>query len=294
MKVATKNPDLLSGGKDFGMEFLTRSKSKKDSFSVLPGEHYHDHYEIFYLYSGERYYFIQNQSYYIKKGDLVIIDALDLHKTLDGDTEQYQRFLINFKKSFLPEHGEELLNCFSSGTNVMRLNESEQAFVEELLLKMFSEHNSRRFGREIYLKSLLSELLVFINRLPFEIYPKELFSYSPMHLKISEAAKYIQSHCGEILTLEDVAKKFYISPYYFCRKFKEVTGFNFSQYLNLTRIRQAQKLLLQTDLSVSEISGKTGFESQTHFGRIFKATTGLSPLQYKKKHLNPEFNAENI
>jgi YesN/AraC family two-component response regulator len=91
-----------------------------------------------------------------------------------------------------------------------------------------------------------------------------------MHHKISEIASYIHSHYQEPLTLNAVAKRFYISPSYLSRVFVKLTGFHFREYVQVVRIREAEKLLRETKLKVQTISERVGFDHIAHFNRIFK------------------------
>ena len=77
-------------------------------------------------------------------------------------------------------------------------------------------------------------------------------------------------------------KAFFISQYYLSRSFKQVTGFTFIEYLNSVRIREAQRLLRETEKQVIQIAHMVGFNNISHFGRIFKAITKYTPLQYRK------------
>ncbi|MNJ41043.1 Bifunctional transcriptional activator/DNA repair enzyme AdaA [compost metagenome] len=80
-----------------------------------------------------------------------------------------------------------------------------------------------------------------------------------------------------------LAEKFYVSPYYLSRFFKEATGFTFVEYVNSVRINEATKLLERSSLKVNLIAKKVGFGSVTHFGRVFKSVTGHAPLYYRKE-----------
>lgn len=85
------------------------------------------------------------------------------------------------------------------------------------------------------------------------------------------------------LTLKKTAQKFNMSSCYLSRLFKEGTGFTFIEYLNNVRIREAQSLLVSTDYKVMDICYKVGYNSISHFGRVFKEMTGYSPLQFRQR-----------
>jgi len=86
------------------------------------------------------------------------------------------------------------------------------------------------------------------------------------------------------LSLESISKIFFISPCYLSRIFKSSTGSTFIEYLNNIRIEEAQHLLLESNDKVTTIAEKIGFGSASHFGRVFKSITNLSPLAYRKLH----------
>jgi len=73
------------------------------------------------------------------------------------------------------------------------------------------------------------------------------------------------------------------STFYFCKLFKKATGLNFTEYLSQLRIEKAKNLLLNPNLRVSEIAYETGFQSLTHFNRVFKRIAGQSPTTYRKR-----------
>ncbi len=72
---------------------------------------------------------------------------------------------------------------------------------------------------------------------------------------------------------------------YFSKKFKQLTGFGFNEYLTQIRLRKSEILLLSPENSINEIADMCGFSSSNYFGDIFKKHTGLSPSQYRKKHM---------
>jgi YesN/AraC family two-component response regulator len=102
---------------------------------------------------------------------------------------------------------------------------------------------------------------------------------------ITKAKEYIQEHQTENLRLGHVAKACNTSTFYFCKMFKKITGINFTDYLSRVRIEKSKNLLLNPNLRVSEIAFEVGFQSLTHFNRVFKKILGQSPTEYRAQLL---------
>jgi len=102
---------------------------------------------------------------------------------------------------------------------------------------------------------------------------------------ITRAKEYIHEHQTEELSLGQVAKSVNTSTFYFCKMFKKVTGINFTDYLSRVRIEKSKNLLLNPNLRVSEIAFEVGFQSLTHFNRVFKKILGQSPTEYRAQLL---------
>jgi AraC-like DNA-binding protein/ligand-binding sensor protein len=98
---------------------------------------------------------------------------------------------------------------------------------------------------------------------------------------IARAKKYIEDHQSDDLSLGEVAKAVNTSVFYFCKLFKKITGVNFTDYLARVRVEKAKNLLLNPNLRVSEIAYEVGFQSLTHFNRVFKRIVGESPTQFR-------------
>jgi AraC-like DNA-binding protein/ligand-binding sensor protein len=98
---------------------------------------------------------------------------------------------------------------------------------------------------------------------------------------ITRAKAFIQEHQTESMRLGQIAKAVNTSPFYFCKIFKKATGLNFTDYVSRIRIERSKNLLLNPNLRVSEIAFEVGFQSLTHFNRVFKNTVGQSPTHYR-------------
>lgn len=100
---------------------------------------------------------------------------------------------------------------------------------------------------------------------------------------IIRAKEFITQHQAEDLSLGQVARAVNTSTFYFCKMFKKATGLNFTEYLSRIRIEKAKNLALNPNLRISEIAFEVGFQSLTHFNRVFKKIVGQSPTQYRSQ-----------
>jgi AraC-like DNA-binding protein/ligand-binding sensor protein len=98
---------------------------------------------------------------------------------------------------------------------------------------------------------------------------------------IVRAKQYIQEHQSEEITLSKVSSAVNTSSFYFCKMFRKVTGLNFTDYVSRVRVEKAKNLLLNPNARISEIAFEVGFQSLTHFNRIFKKIVGRSPTEYR-------------
>jgi AraC-like DNA-binding protein/ligand-binding sensor protein len=101
-------------------------------------------------------------------------------------------------------------------------------------------------------------------------------------LVIAHAKDFLENNYTQDLSLGVVARAVHTSTFYFCKLFKRVTGLNFTDYLSRLRIEKAKNLLLNPNLRVSEIAFEVGFQSLTHFNRVFKRIIGQSPTAYRR------------
>jgi AraC-like DNA-binding protein/ligand-binding sensor protein len=100
---------------------------------------------------------------------------------------------------------------------------------------------------------------------------------------LRKAERFIWDNYTRKISLKEIADVSGLSAPYFSTIFKEEMGENLSSYLNRLRVEKAGRLLLDTDLSLSEIAGDCGFEDQSWFSKIFKSYTGISPGKYRNQ-----------
>jgi len=103
---------------------------------------------------------------------------------------------------------------------------------------------------------------------------------SPM---VRRAKAYIAGHHADPIGLHELSKAMHVSIFYFCKIFKKATGMTFTDYLGRVRVEKAKNLLLNPHLRIGEIAYAVGFQSLTHFNRVFQELTGESPTTFRKK-----------
>jgi len=97
---------------------------------------------------------------------------------------------------------------------------------------------------------------------------------------IQEIVTYLSENYDKAINLIDIARLYAISPEHLSRKFKKTTGFGFSQYLTLVRVKQAEKLLSSAKIPVTEVASLCGFNDSNYFSTVFKKTAEISPIKY--------------
>lgn len=265
-------------------------KIKREEHYSMNINHFHSYYEIYYLLSGERYYFIGNRNNYVKKGGFVIVDSNQIHKTSDAGELGHERILLEIDAALLKDIDAFFSDlyfetCLFGRSGVVNLEIPEQSMVEDILYSIMYEMEKRETGYVGVVKAKLIELFTFIIR---KLDKKDIMTSNhadaPQNQKVQEIADYISAHYSEFLSLDSLSEKFYISKYYLCHVFKKYMSFTIDEYINTNRMMQAKKLLLESKNSITQIAEVTGYGSATNFGKIFKHYMGKAPLEYRKAY----------
>jgi len=142
-------------------------------------------------------------------------------------------------------------------------------------------YHSRTLAPQQYMAmvKLLEIFATHISALANEIVVQEDEAESPM---IRRARAYILANQADPIDLDKVAQAMHVSTFYFCKMFKKATGLTFTDYLSRVRVEKAKTLLLNPHLRISEIAYDVGFQSLTHFNRMFRKIVGESPTAYRE------------
>lgn len=114
---------------------------------------------------------------------------------------------------------------------------------------------------------------------------KKLRQYNGQNSKlVTEISRYIRNHISEAIKTSDIADYFKKSRGGITTEFKKQTGMNLSDFIKLKKIQEAQELLYETSKSLVMISDYLGFSSQSHFTKVFKEITGITPKEYRENN----------
>lgn len=127
------------------------------------------------------------------------------------------------------------------------------------------------------LKAVTGLLTVFADHLAMKSNALAVQSAHTELPIIAEAKRFIGAHCTEILSLDQVSSSVNLSRFYFCKQFRKATGLSFTEFVSRTRVEKAKQLLLNPNLRISEIAFAVGFQSISHFNRMFKRIVGHAP-----------------
>lgn len=137
--------------------------------------------------------------------------------------------------------------------------------------------NTKQYESMVKLLSIFAEHISLISN---QIVVYQQHDELPV---ITRAKEYIAENHEEDISLGQVAKAVNTSTFHFCKTFKKATGLHFTDYVSRVRTEKAKNLLLNPNLRISEIAYQVGFQSLTHFNRVFKKISGQSPTAYREQ-----------
>ena len=253
-------------------------------------KHFHDEYEIFYILEGERLFFFNNRNFVAGKGDLILIDSNLIHmtKSVSDDTSGHNRIILYVTSEKMQAIDKtypslQLVKFFHKHIGVFHLTPAQQDNFMKLYYFFKQECNKRQHAYQPAVELAVINYFITLTRdLDDSHIEQAPLPADEKYRHIYDIADFLSQNCEQQWTLEDIAQKFYLSKYYICRLFKDVTGYSVNEYINIHRVQKAQWYLTETDLSISEIAGRIGFGSMTHFEKVFKTYTEMTPLKYRK------------
>lgn len=244
---------------------------------------------VIYCTDGEINMNVGESVFHLDPGDLLLLPRETTYKPLDGGFCKY--YFFNFEATILPEtnelpshistvphaglvngHAYSSIGSYTSASRVEQYIKSASYRIKEIFEQADRLHPDKSFSDQLLLDNLLRELLIQIG---MNAAPK-------LNNKLAEILDYVHRSYSEKICLSALADRFFLSESYIARLFKKELGCKPSEYLNKIRVSVAKTLLLETNMSVTEISEKVGYSDVYYFSKVFKQIVETTPSTFKK------------
>lgn len=245
--------------------------------------HWHDYYEIEYVTAGSGKCIINDVEHPFKVGDLFFLTPSDFEEVILTPNENASFINISFDNNWI---SNSIYGSLSEGIVI-------PDYPSYLIERINNEYNNNDVHNAQYIQYLLNCVLIDIIRKSTDININA--SYSKYSEYVHKALKYVHAHFREQISQTDVADNIGLSRNYFCSKFHAEVGMNFKQFLTELRLKYSVSLLINSDLSITDVCMLSGFNDFSNYFHIFKKRYTLSPLQYRKAHCkNDKIKFERI
>ena len=237
---------------------------------------------ILYIHSGSGSIVSGERNYPITPGCLCFVGSNKFYYTLPNDPEKYIRsklFLSNEQLqsvlSLFPEFLQMHEQFNPNSLVYAQMKPEDRPRIEQFFHEIAHQTNPDYYYDALNYSNYI-QLLITIHENATDV-------FFPSAGMLQKAVEYINNHIHEQISIGSVCAEIHVSKYYFCRKFKQATGYTVMEYILKTRIILAKNMLENTKTTIGEISERCGFSSQSYFCRVFKEETGITPLQYQKQ-----------
>lgn len=251
--------------------------------------HWHSYGEIILVGPGKTNIYMVNQKRYdLVEGDFVLAWPMEMHGIIDADREE--SLVIQFGNSFMNSLFDlQRIMHFYKNLHVVCKNSHPElaAELKELTMEMKNIFFSNDNNKELKCCMLLMRFMLTLDehRKEFapELDPKAINGYTDdVMRRMMMVTDYIKNNLtADDLSQGAMAEMAGISKDYFSRIFKNLTGMNYSKWLNTVRIEKAIELLSQKNMTLTEVAMMSGFQSIPSFNRVFREDKGMAPGEYR-------------
>lgn len=248
--------------------------------------HWHSALELIMPVQNDYTVIIDKVSHTLHEGDIWIIPPGTLHELIAPPTGERLIVLFDYSLICNIKDMDSLLHTLHPFTLITEqehpeLNRKLAFYLEEIT----REYDNPIPFTEASIYSLAMRFFVTLARASFSIhnrFPGIMNNRQHEYVeKFLSICSYISDHCSENITIDEIAGKAGFSKYHFARLFKQFANMSCYEYLTKQRIAHAERLLIEPDLSITEVAMQTGFNSLSTFNRIFKAAKNCTPSEYK-------------
>jgi AraC-like DNA-binding protein len=255
--------------------------------------HWHDHLEFIQLIEGEAQVLIDNRTFIVRAPAILFINSCKIHsmQSLNGKSSTIHGMI--FDMSLLSgsfEHSElqHLFARFIQTAPILEPILPSHPLWNELTTHFelaYKEYAAQDIGCELIIKSSLYRMMIpmlrgFQQELSLS---KDLNKSFDQYKRLKPAIDFIESCYAQKIYTDTLGGLVNLSPFHFTRLFKKVTGLSPMNYINRYRVDMAKRLLIEKDLTITQIAERTGFCNVNYFDKVFKEMNGFTPLELRKQ-----------
>ena len=244
--------------------------------------HHHDFFEVYFLIAGDVTYLIDGKIVHVMPGDLLLIAPRQLHQVcIQPEMSAYERFVLWVDPDVirrLSSGQSDLSIGLADFGHHLRIKPQDRSRVQAMLETLHREADAQDYGSDLLRQSLLTQLLVTVNRLATQ-QGSWMDEDTITNQAVEQVMGYVNLHYSEPLTLDMLAEQFFVSKYHLSREFQRQMGTSIYHYIQKKRLLIAQQLMDQGKRP-SEVYCDCGFNDYTCFYRAFKSEYGISPREY--------------
>ncbi len=249
--------------------------------------HWHSYGEILLVGPGKtNVYSIGKNTYRLTTDDIVLVWPMEMHSIVDADREK--ALVIQFSNAFINSLFDlrRIMHTYRN-LHVICINDHPVLAkrLKSIIGQMKEIFFAERTDREIRCCMLLMEFMLTLDEYRNELAPviSDQYAYDDdIFRRMIAVTEYIKNNLtADDLSQGAMAEMAGISRDYFSRMFKNVTGMNYSKWLNTIRLEKASELLVQEGRTLTEIAMLSGFQSIPSFNRVFREEKGMPPGEYR-------------
>lgn len=247
--------------------------------------HWHNALELIYVAKNSCTVTLNNIEYSLSEKDILLVAPGDIHSFRAHKGAGILYFIqFDFTKLFgFGDAADYKAYQYSSEIVTSRDNKAFHHALEEQLIRIIEEYNSKRVASDLFMNARFLDITVILSRNLVKSHDMIKKKGKTSELtKLDKAFEYLEENYHKQISLRDVAVAVGFSEYHFSRVFKKATEKNFHNYLNEYRIKKAEKMIFD-DVTITQAAYASGFNSIVTFNRIFKQVKGCSPSEYIKK-----------
>ena len=236
-------------------------------------QHFHQYYEMCIFLDEQAGHLINGAWNDMRCGDIVAIRPSLLHRTSYPEGAPNKRLIIQFAFPNMPapldSYMKKILSIFTKEVPIYRFEGKYKNIILEKLNDIYYLSKTPNEMTDLAIHNKFVEFLSLIYLYRSQNVYQQNVDFDNITNKVYSITTYIHNNYTEDLSLNSIAEQFYVSNYYLSHQFKKVTGFTLTEYIQLTRIRNAQSLLISTNKPITDIAFLSGFSSFSQFNRVF-------------------------